>query len=67
MTFANPEYFWLLLLVPLLAWWYVRKGRKSYTDIRVPTLLALRVRQARVEGAARCTCRSSCASRRSRS
>ncbi len=40
MTFANPEFLWLLLSIPLLAWWYVRKGRKSYTEIRVPTLRA---------------------------
>ena len=38
MTFANPEYFWLLVVVPFLVYWYIRKGRKSYTDLRVPTL-----------------------------
>jgi Ca-activated chloride channel family protein len=38
MTFANPEYFYLLLLVPLLAWWYVRKGRKAFTELRVPSM-----------------------------
>lgn len=39
MTFANPEAFWLLLLIPLLAYWYLRKGRRALTDLRVPTHL----------------------------
>jgi Ca-activated chloride channel family protein len=38
MTFANPEYFYLLLLVPLLVFWYVRKGRKAFTELRVPSM-----------------------------
>lgn len=38
MTFANPEYFYLLVLLPLLAWWYVRKGRKAFTELRVPSM-----------------------------
>jgi Ca-activated chloride channel family protein len=38
LTVANPEYFYLLLLVPLLAFWYVRKGRKAFTELRVPSM-----------------------------
>jgi Ca-activated chloride channel family protein len=36
--FANPEYFYLLVLIPLLVYWYVRKGRKAFTDLRVPSM-----------------------------
>jgi Ca-activated chloride channel family protein len=38
MTFASPGYFYLLILVPLLAYWYIRKGRKSFTELRVSTM-----------------------------
>ena len=38
MTFANPEFFWLLLIVLLAAFWYIRRGRRAFTELRVPTL-----------------------------
>jgi Ca-activated chloride channel family protein len=37
-NFANPEYLWLLGLIPLLAYWYIRRGRKAHTGLRVSTM-----------------------------
>lgn len=38
-TFANPEFFWLLLLVPALVYWYMQRSRQATADIRYSTLL----------------------------
>jgi len=38
MTFANPGAFYLLLAVPLMLAWYLRRGRKQFLNLRVPTL-----------------------------
>lgn len=35
--FANPEFFWLLLLVPALLAWFIFKRKKQQTAIRIPT------------------------------
>ncbi len=42
MTFANPGAFYLLLLVPVMFAWYVRRGRKQFLNLRVPTLQSFR-------------------------
>lgn len=34
--FLNPEYFWLLLVLPALAWWYWHKRRQSQPQLRFP-------------------------------
>src|SRR5947209_17625813 len=53
--FASPRYLLLLLLVPVLVWWYLRLGRNA---LRFPGLTLLtglpagRARLARVGGAA---------------
>ncbi|MER3523501.1 MAG: aerotolerance regulator BatA [Ignavibacteria bacterium] len=39
MTFAHPEFFWLLLLVPALVYWYTRRYRHATADLRYSTLL----------------------------
>lgn len=39
-TFANPELLYALLVVPLLALWYIRRHRKATADIRYSTLEA---------------------------
>lgn len=36
-TFANPEYFFLLLLIPLLLFWQWWKQRQRFLELRVPT------------------------------
>ncbi|MCX6245353.1 MAG: VWA domain-containing protein [Bacteroidetes bacterium] len=36
-TFANPGFFYLLLLVPLLVAWYFYRQRLNYADLRVST------------------------------
>ena len=36
--FANPEYFMLLALVPLMIYWYWRKHRQQYVELQVPTI-----------------------------
>lgn len=38
-TFANPEFFWGLLLIPLLVYWYIRRHRMHTSEIRYSTLL----------------------------
>jgi len=35
--FANPEYFLLLLLVPVIVVWHWRKDRRRYTELRIST------------------------------
>jgi Ca-activated chloride channel family protein len=39
MTFANPEYFYLLLLLPLMAWRLWRSRKKAEPDIQVSSSL----------------------------
>jgi Ca-activated chloride channel family protein len=34
--FANPEYFWLLLIIPLLITWYIFRQKRLKPDFRVP-------------------------------
>jgi Ca-activated chloride channel family protein len=38
-TFANPGMLYLLLLIPVLVFWYVRRHRQATTDIQYSTLL----------------------------
>lgn len=35
--FANPEYFWLLLLIPLLIIWYIFQTKKKFAPIKIST------------------------------
>jgi len=37
-TFANPEYFFLLLFVPLLLYWYWRKEKKQLVDLQISSI-----------------------------
>lgn len=37
--FANPEYFYLLLVIPLMALWYWYKNRRSKAEIQLSTTL----------------------------
>lgn len=39
MTFANPEFLWGLLLVPVLVYWYIRRHRAQTSEVRYSTLL----------------------------
>lgn len=39
MTFANPEFLWGLLLVPVLVYWYIRRHRAHTSEVRYSTLL----------------------------
>lgn len=38
-TFANPEFFWGLVVIPALTFWYIRRHGKNTTEIRYSTLL----------------------------
>jgi Ca-activated chloride channel homolog len=40
MHFADPEFLWLLLLLPLAVAWYLRRNKKDTTDVRYSTLAA---------------------------
>ncbi|MEO5968165.1 MAG: BatA domain-containing protein [Ferruginibacter sp.] len=37
-TFTQPLFFWLLLLIPILIYWYARKNRGFQSSIKVSTL-----------------------------
>ena len=37
-TFADPEFLWGLLLIPVLVYWYIRRHRKAFSDVRFSTL-----------------------------
>ncbi len=37
-SFANPEFFWLLLVIPLMIAWYVFRQKKLYGTIKITTL-----------------------------
>lgn len=36
--FLHPAFFWLLLLLPLIGWWYRHQYRLRYATLRMPTL-----------------------------
>ena len=36
--FANPEFFWLLILIPLLVVWYILKYNRKFPYQKIPTL-----------------------------
>lgn len=37
-TFANPEYFALLALIPLMVWWYWRKEKRQLVDLQISSV-----------------------------
>lgn len=37
-SFANPEYFFLFLVIPLAIYWYWKKQRKQYVELKIPTI-----------------------------
>ena len=37
-TFANPEYLFLLLLLPVLGYWYWRKERRLLVDLQISSI-----------------------------
>ncbi len=39
-TFADPQFFYLLLLVPLFIFWHWKRYRKQFTEMKMPTLAA---------------------------
>lgn len=40
--FANPWFFWLLLLLPLMVWWYIRMHKKQQASLKVSSLEGLK-------------------------
>ncbi|HTK83438.1 MAG TPA: VWA domain-containing protein [Bacteroidota bacterium] len=42
MTFANPEFLFLLALVPVMAFWYWKRQRQQLVEMQVPTLEVVR-------------------------
>ncbi len=47
MSFAHPELFWLLLLLPGMAYVYFFREHKRVTDFRFPTIQHIRQRSQR--------------------
>ncbi len=41
-TFANPAFFWLLLLIPALIFWYIKKRNKQKASFQVSSLAGIR-------------------------
>lgn len=41
-TFANPEFFFLLLVIPAAVYWYWRRGRKQSVELQVSTVSVFR-------------------------
>ena len=39
--FLNPEFFWMLFLVPIICFWYVTKKNKISNSISIPNTIAL--------------------------
>ena len=37
-TFANPDFFWLLLIIPLMIVWYIFREKKFYGTIKITTV-----------------------------
>jgi len=37
-TYANPEFFWLLLLLPLAVLWYFYKSREQVASLKMPSI-----------------------------
>ena len=40
--FVNPEFFLLLLLLPLVGFWYLRRRKQHYATLRMPSLDSVR-------------------------
>lgn len=40
--FANPQFFWLLLLLPLAAAWYFFKNKEEHASLRMPSIRGFR-------------------------
>jgi Ca-activated chloride channel family protein len=36
-TFANPEFFWFLLIIPVMVLWYIFRERKFYGTVKITT------------------------------
>jgi Ca-activated chloride channel family protein len=39
--FLNPEFFWMLFLIPIICFWYVTKKNKLSNSISIPNTIAL--------------------------
>lgn len=37
-SFANPEFFWVLLVIPLMVAWYIFRQKKLYGTVKITTL-----------------------------
>jgi Ca-activated chloride channel homolog len=37
-TFANPDFFWLLLIIPIMIVWYIFREKKFYGTIKITTI-----------------------------
>ncbi|PCI94203.1 MAG: aerotolerance regulator BatA [Flavobacteriales bacterium] len=37
MSFANPEFFWAMLIIPLMVLWYILRQKKLYGTIKIST------------------------------
>lgn len=44
--FVNPEFFLLLLLLPAVGWYYLRKRRQHYATLRMPSLASVQGMQS---------------------
>ncbi|WP_034887308.1 vWA domain-containing protein [Gillisia sp. Hel_I_29] len=45
-TFVNPQFFWLLLLLPIAAVWYFWKRNKQRAEVRISSIKGFKVKQS---------------------
>ena len=43
LTFANPEAFYLLILIPILGIWYIWRYRQRFVEFKLPTIDAFNI------------------------
>ncbi|MCH8329949.1 MAG: VWA domain-containing protein [Bacteroidetes bacterium] len=49
LTFRDPEFFWLLLIIPIMAVWYWRRNRQQFVELKLSSLKGVeKVRSIRV-------------------
>lgn len=44
-TFENPQWFWLFLLLPILILWYLWKRKKQTAEVKISSLKGFKVKQ----------------------
>ena len=38
-SFANPEFFWALIIIPIMILWYILREKKFYGTVKLSSLI----------------------------